>query len=279
MSEERITLGAPAKALEDGPKPGEAGYVPPVDQVPLPSQGKIYPVDSPLFQVEGVEIRSMTARDEDILSSRALLKSGKALSSLIQACVVNKAIDTEEMVAGDRNALLVAIRITGYGQEYKVEVQCQNDECGQKFNHTFDLSKLEIKRLGQEPVAPGRNEFVYELPVSKKKVHFKLLTGKDERDMTVMQERLRKALGVQGQDTPVTGRLFFQVLQVGEEKDRNKIQKIINTLPAQDSRKLRKHIDDIAPGIKMSQPVECPHCAETKEVPVPFGTEFFWPDN
>jgi hypothetical protein len=279
MSEERITLGAPKAPELEGPRPGEAGYVPPVDSVPLPSAGKIYPVDSPLFQVEGIEIRSMTARDEDILSSRALLKSGKALSSLIQACVVNKAIDTEEMIAGDRNALLVAIRITGYGQEYKVEVVCQNEECGQKFNHTFDLSKLEIKRLGAEPVAPGHNAFTFDLPVSGKKCVFKLLTGKDERDMTVMAERLRKALGVQGQDNPVTGRLFFQVLQVGEEKDRNKIQRIIQTLPAMDSRKLRKYIDDIAPGIKMSQPVECPHCAETKEVPVPFGTEFFWPES
>lgn len=286
MSEERITLGPPKETIgglkvsdPTGPKPGEPGYVPPVDAVPLPSRGKIYPVDSPLFQAESVEIRSMTARDEDILSSRALLKSGRALSSLIQACVMNKAIDTEEMIAGDRNALLVSIRISGYGMEYNVEVQCQNEECSQKFKHTFDLSKLEIKRMTEEPVAPGRNEFAFDLPVSGKRCVFKLLTGKDERDMTVMQERLKKALGVQGNDNPVTTRLFFQVLQIGEEKDRNKLQKIVNSLPAMDSRKLRKHIDEIAPGIKMSQDVECPHCAETKEVPVPFGTEFFWPES
>lgn len=279
MSEERIQLGQPAAAPADSPRPGESGYVPPTDYVPLPSAGKIYPMDSPLFQAESVEIRSMTARDEDILSSRALLRSGRALSSLIQACVVNKQIDTEEMVAGDRNALLVAIRITGYGHEYKVEVQCQNDECGQKFPYVFELNRLEIKRLGAEPLAPGHNEFAFDLPVSKKRCVFKLLTGKDERDMTVLQEKMKKVLGVQGQDNPVTTRLFFQVIQIGDEKDRNKLQRIVQTLPAMDSRKLRKHIDDVSPGIKMAQDVTCPHCGETKEVPVPFGTEFFWPES
>jgi hypothetical protein len=280
MSEERIQLGQPpAPTSPTDPRPGESGYVPPVDSVPLPSKGKIYPVESPLFQADTVDIRSMTARDEDILSSKALLRSGRALGSLMQACVLNKSIDVDQMIAGDRNALLVAIRITGYGKEYPVEVQCQNEECGEKFKHTFDLTKLEIKPLGEEPVSPGKNEFSFELPVSKKRCIFKLLTGADERDMTVMQERMKKALGPAAADNSVTTRLFFQVLKIGEEGDRKKLQRIVETLPARDSMKLRRHIDEIAPGVKMSQEVTCPHCSEAEEVPVPFGTEFFWPQS
>jgi hypothetical protein len=286
MSEERIRLDQPSTQQEippatavDSPRPGESGYVPPVDAVPLPSSGKIYPIDSPLFGSETIEIRSMTARDEDILSSRALLRTGRALNSLVQACVMNKAIDTEEMIAGDRNALLVAIRITGYGSEYEVDIQCENPECGEAFRHKFDLSKLEIKRLSVEPTAPGRNEFSFQLPVSKKPCVFKLLTGKDERDMAVMQERQKKILGAAATDEPVTTRLSFQIISIGQEKDRNKLRKIVQTLPAMDSRKLRKYIDDISPGIKMSQEAECPHCKRSEEVPVPFGTEFFWPES
>ena len=278
MSEEnKVSLDQRQPQQNVQPGPGESGYVPPVDAVPLPSEGKIYSVDSPLFQAKSVEIKSMTAKEEDILSSRALLKSGKALNTLIKACVVDKTIDTEQMLSGDRNAILIAIRITGYGSDYEVTIQC--DDCNEKYKHNFDLRSLKIKPLGAEPIQPGVNAFEFPLPVTKKRCIFKLLSGIDERDLSAMQDGLKKTLGVGGNDASVTMRLFFNIIQIGEEKNRGKLQEIIRNLPALDSRKLRKYIDDISPGIDMEQEVTCPHCGEKKGVTVPFGTEFFWPQS
>lgn len=281
MSEnEKVSLGnvqldQPIQQQQSAPQPGELGYVPPVDTVPLPSKGKVYPVDSAFSERDTIEIRSMTAKDEDILTSRALLKQGKAISTLLRSCIVNKAVDVEQLLVGDRNAILVAIRITGYGSEYDVTVDCP--ACEEKVRHKFELGKLEIKPLGAEPLQAGTNAFGFVLPVSKKPVVFKLFTGADERELSQTQEKLKKALNGVGQENAVTSRLFAQILSLGQETDRNKLNQIVRNLPAMDSRKLREYIDEISPGIKMEQEVTCPKCGEQSEVDVPLGTEFFWP--
>lgn len=280
MSEEaqtqpRVNLSAPP--LPTGPQPGEAGYVPPTALVPLPSKGKIYPVDSPLYGLESLEIRSMTAKEEDILSSRALLKAGKAVDALIRACLCNKSIDIGQMLEGDRNALLIAIRITGYGPDYEVQVECP--ACEKKITHGFDLSKLEIKPLGEEPAQLGTNAFTVELPISKKQAVFKLLSGADEKDMAATEKAMKKAMGVGAPETPITTRLFYHTISIGGEQDRSKVKQIVGTLPAGDSRKLRQAIEKVAPGVDMSQSVTCPECSEEVEVVVPVGTEFFWPSS
>lgn len=265
----KISLDRPA------PQPGEQGYVVPTDLVPLPSKGKVYPTESPLHRSETVEIRSMTARDEDILTSRALLKQGKAISTLLKSCLSNKSIDPDQMLIGDRNAVLIAVRITGYGSEYDTEVACPS--CDEKFKYKFDLGKLPVKPLDVEPLAVGSNAFAYELPVSKKPVVFKILTGEDEREINTMAERNKKALGAGAPETAITTRLQFQIVSLGGESDRQKISQLVRNLPAMDSRKLRNHIDSISPGVEMVQTAECPHCGTASEVDVPMGTEFFWP--
>jgi hypothetical protein len=257
------------------PNPGEQGYVPPTEVVPLPSRGLVYPPEFPLAGADTVEIRSMAARDEDILTSRALLKQGKAISTLIKSCMTNKSVDPDAMLVGDRNAVLVAIRITGYGATYSPQVECP--ACEEKADYEFDLSKLEIKPLGATPVQPGTNAFSFTLPVCKKEVVFKLMTGADEREISTILERARKAAGVGGAESGVTTRLLYQVLSLGGERDRGKLAGIIRNLPAMDARALREHIDEMSPGIEMSQHFVCPQCGEESEVDVPMGTEFFWP--
>lgn len=264
-----VNLGQPAA------QPGETGYVPPTEVVPLPSKGKIYPPENPLHLAETVEIRSMTARDEDILTSRALLKQGKAIGTLLRSCMTNKSIDSEQMVVGDRNAVLIAVRITGYGSDYEISVECP--KCDEKAKHSFDLAQLPIKPLGADPVEAGQNVFAFELPVSKKAVLFKLLSGADERDLGTQLERARKVAGVGGMETPITTRLQYQVLSLGGEKDKGKLAGIIKNLPARDAKSLRNYIDEISPGVKMSQLFTCGQCGEESEVDVPMGTEFFWP--
>jgi hypothetical protein len=250
------------------------GFEIPVEAVPLPSRGIVYPMDSVLHARETLEIRSMTAREEDILTSRALIKKGTVITELIKSCLVDKSIDVNEMIAGDRNAIMTALRITGYGSDYRVEVDCP--ACGERSKQIFNLAELPIKRLEINPVAEGANLFEFELPATKKKVRFKFLTGKDEEEITVTIERKKKT-GLQGENL-ITTRLKHTLVAVGSVSDSAKVGAFIRHMPARDSLALRRHMDSNEPGIDMKSWMDCPHCLESTEVRLPMGASFFWPD-
>ena len=250
------------------------GYEVPVESVPLPSCGRVYPSDSTLSGLDTVDIRAMTAREEDILTSRALIKKGTVITHLIQSCLVNKKIDVEEMLVGDRNAIMTSLRITGYGSDYNAEVDCPS--CGERSKQEFQLTELAIKRLKVSPVAEGANLFEFELPVTKKKVHFKFLTGKDEQEISIMMERKKKQGAVA--DNLVTTRLSHALVAVSGIKDKGKINTFIRNMPARDSLALRKFVDSNEPGLDMKTWMDCPHCMESSEVRLPMGASFFWPD-
>jgi hypothetical protein len=250
------------------------GFETPVDLVPLPSQGLIYPPESGFHGKETVEVRSMTAKEEDILTSRALIKKGTVITELIKSCLVDKSLDVNILTSGDRNAIMTALRVTGYGAEYNVDVSCPDCNANQK--QEFSLASLPIKRLVINPVAPGSNLFSFDLPVSKKTVHFKFLTGKDENEMTLIQERQKK----QGArtDSLVTSRLMHSLISVDGITDKNKIGTFVRNMPARDSLALRKHMDKEEPGIEMKAWMTCVECDEHTEVNLPLGASFFWPD-
>jgi hypothetical protein len=250
------------------------GYEVPVEAVPLPSSGRLYPVDSPLHRQETLDIRAMTAREEDILTSRSLIKKGTVITHLIKSCLVNKTINVNEMIVGDRNAIMTALRVTGYGSEYSVEVDCPT--CGEKSKQDFQLTELPIKRLGIDPVAEGANLFELKLPITKKTVHFRFMTGEDESQLTIQMERAKKQ-GASGENL-VTTRLKHQIVAVEGIKDRSKINIFIGNMPARDSLALRKHIDKNEPGLDMKAWMDCPSCMESTEVRLPMGASFFWPD-
>ncbi len=246
----------------------------PTELVPLPSGGKVYGTDSPLHGQEAVEIRPMTAREEDILTSRALIKKGTVITELIRSCLVDKRIDPDKLVSGDRNAIMTSLRITGYGSDYSVDVECP--ECTEKSKQCFDLTKLPLKMLDQDPVNTGENLFTFTLPYTKKVIKYKFLDGSDENQISKLQERSKKS-GTKNSNA-ITLRYRFQIQAVGEITDKTKIQMFIRNMPAKDSRALRKHIDGIEPGIQMKAWMECPHCGEDSEVRMPLGASFFWPD-
>ena len=250
------------------------GYEVPVENVPLPSGGIVYDVDGALYGKETIEIRAMTARDEDILTSKALIKKGTVITQLIKNCLVDRRVDVDSMLVGDRNAIMTALRITGYGAEYNIEVDCP--ACSERSKQEFSLTDLPIKRLGIDPVAQGANSFEFKLPMTKKKVRFKFLTGTDESEITVAMER-RKKQGMQA-DSLVTSRLQHSITAVDGVTDRNKINMFIRNMPARDSLALRRHIDKAEPGIDMKAWMTCPHCLEHSEVRLPMGASFFWPD-
>ena len=251
------------------------GWEVPVEAVPIPSEGKVYPQNSPMFGKSVVEIKAMTAKEEDILSSRALIQQGTVISHLIRSCLIDKSIDPDIMTLGDRNALMISIRITGYGTDYGVVLSCP--KCGKQSEGHFDLAQLGIKRLSIDPVEPGRNEFRFNLPVTKKEVLFKFLTGKDEQDMNVESERRRKIFPDMQSDTLVTSRLSKQIVSIDGIDDKNKITTFVNNMPARDSRSLRMYMTKHEPGIDMTTKFSCPHCRKESEVGLPLGAGFFWP--
>jgi len=250
------------------------GFEVPVESIPLPSLGVVYPAESPLHGKETVDVRAMTAREEDILTSRALIKKGTVITELIKSCLIDKRIDVSTMLSGDRNALMVALRVTGYGAEYNAEVECP--ACQARSKQAFNLSELQIKPLTLEPITLGQNLFEVTLPITKKAVRFKFLTGADEEEIMIIQERKKKAGGMS--DNLVTTRLQFCLMAVDGKVEKNLINSFIRSMPARDSLFLRQTIDQNEPGIDMKSYMDCPSCSESSEVRIPLGASFFWPD-
>lgn len=254
------------------PHPADDDYAPPVSSVKLPSRGLVYPPDSPLYRAESVDIKAVTAKEENILSSTALIKRGVVLTELMKACITNRTVDPDSMLVGDRNAVLVSIRVSAYGPRYGARVTCP--ECGESEDHDFDLSKLTLKSLDVDPVdGPGHNEFPYRLPSSGKEVRFKLM---DAMTVTKLEKDLEAVRKRTGRDQGVTMRLLSQVTAM-EGVEQANVHRAIEALPAGDARAWRIYMDKIAPGVDMEQEYECAACGKTSEVEIPIGTEFFWP--
>ncbi len=256
----------------DADHPADPNYSPPVSSVKLPSKGLVYPPESPLYMLESVDIKSVTAKEENILSSPVLIKKGVVLTTLMQACITNRSINPDKMLVGDRNAILTAIRISAYGPQYGARVTCP--ECGEAADADFDLARLTLKTLDVAPAdGPGTNVFTYTLPVSKREVRFKLLDAESVNQLEKDIEAIKKKTG---QEQNVTMRLAAQVLSMTGVEPKNLVR-ALSDLAARDSRSLRVYMDEIAPGVDMSQEYECDSCGKTSEVEIPIGTEFFWP--
>lgn len=251
------------------------GWTVPVEQIPLPSSGIIYPKESVLHNKETLQIKAMTAHEEDIIMSRALIKEGTVITHLIKSCIIDKSVNVDEMLLGDRNSLLVAIRITGYGSKYNSNTIC--GACNTSQLQTFDLSDLEIRRLNIKPIKQGINEFEFILPITKKRVTFKFLTVSDEHENEVTASRRQKLMPDIKVDNSITSQLTNQILTIDGSNDRSKIAGFIGVMPAGDSKALRKFILNSEPGIDMSVNMTCSRCSESSKIGLALGAEFFWP--
>lgn len=251
----------------------EFGLDIPMEAVPLPSRGLIYTHPS-LANKETLDITPMTAREEDILMSKALIKNGTVLDVLLKSCLHDKTIPIRDLTAGDKGALLIALRITGYGSNYKTGIVCPS--CDEKSDFEFDLSQLPIKRLNLEPVEENRNAFHIQLPYSKKNVIVKLKDGHDEHEEMVTSKNKKRAKITA--ETSITDTLAQAILEVEGISDKNKIRMFVNKLPVRDSLALRNFLKEIEPTIEMRQYFACPHCSEESEVDIPMSLSFFWPN-
>lgn len=250
------------------------GWEIPFETVPIPSKGIIYSPDTDLYCLESIQIKAMTAKEEDILASQALIKEGSVITNLIRSCVVNKSIDPANMISGDRNALMVSIRITGYGPEYPYTYECLN--CGHKNNLVARLDELPIKRLKISPIEQGKNEFEFMLPVTKKKVTFKFLTELEDKDRLAASKFMASKFKSKVQNS-VTSFLEWSILSVDGITDKNKIKHFVMNMPAYDSKSLRKFITSNEPGMDMRHSFSCANCEQENEVYFPITSEFFWP--
>ena len=249
----------------------------PTEIVDLPSKGLFYPEGSPLYGKDNIEIRFMTAKDEDILTSPSLLKKGIAIDRLLQSVIIDENINAKDLLVGDRNALMYAVRITGYGAAYEAEVMCSM--CGSDNDVSFDLSKYTDYYSTPEDTSSievnPNGTFRVDLPVTKISVDARFLTGHDEERLTKSTELKQKNNLPDAQSTDL---LKSIVVSANGVEDPSQLGEFLEMMPAADSRFLRGIYSDISPNVKFSQEMTCEHCEADSEVDVPITTGFFWPE-
>lgn len=250
------------------------GWEVPVESVPLPSGGLLYPPESFFHNKSVVQIKAMTAREEDILTSQSYIKEGSTIDHLIASCTMSSLNDVRSLLLGDKNALLISIRITGYGPSYDAEVTCP--ACNVTAETNFNLGDLAIKKLSVDPIEPSQNIFEFLLPVSKKKVKFKLFTGHDSNEVDAEIDQARKIMG-RNSVGDVTYRLFKRIISIDGTVDRDQIKKFINIMPAYDSKSLRDYATKIEPRLDTNVLYKCQNCHSESELKLPIGKYFFWP--
>tara|TARA_Y100000590_G_scaffold174984_1_gene199984 strand:- start:360 stop:1124 length:765 start_codon:yes stop_codon:yes gene_type:complete len=238
----------------------------PSEVIDLPSEGKLYPKDSPLRDGK-IELKYMTAKEEDILTSQNLITKGVVLDRLLDSLILTPGVNIDDLFLGDKNAVMVAARILAYGPEYTCEVL--NPMSGTTFEHTFNLASCPFKNLEGDI---NDNSFEVTLPVSKKVVVFKLLTGKDEKILSTELENLKKL----GSDVSpeLTTRLKHSIISVDKDTSQKSISNFVDNMLAKDSVFLRTQIRKTSPDIELVQEVKIGD--QSVKVDIPMTANFFW---
>lgn len=252
--------------MEDKPVIQEQTY--PTEVIDLPSSGMFYPENSPLRSGQ-IELKYMTAKEEDILTSSNLIEKGIVLDKLMDSLIVTKGVKSADLLAGDLNAVMVASRILGYGKDYDVTLICPS--CGNQVEQTVDLTQLGTKNEPTENV----EDFSIVLPVSKAQVVLKLLTRGDELKIEEENKKLKKTLGAVGAST---ARLRAIIESVDGDSSAGKIWSFVENMLVRDARFLREHYRTLTPDVDFEIEIDC-DCSDTPNMGrLPIGTRFFWPD-
>ena len=245
----------------------------PTQIVDLPSKGKVYPLDSPLSTGK-IEIKYMTAKEEDILTTESYIRSGVVLDKLLQSLIVDPAVVRSygDLITGDKNALLIAARLYGYGQIYDIEVTTPSGEL-QKV--AVDLNDLVAREIEDESIFKNENRFSFTLPRSGDKIEFKFLTVSDDK---AISDKLKKSKPIGGRDPQLTERLSRMILSAGGNDDPIFIRLFTESMLAVDSRAFREYVAKIQPNVNMEIEVVDEATNEPFRTPVTLGSSFFWPE-
>ena len=197
----------------------------PTEIISLPSEGKLYPAENPLSSGT-IEMKYMTAREEDILTSQNLIKQGVVLDKLMQSMIVSP-VKYNDIIIGDKNAIMIASRILGYGKNYEVEISCPN--CGEKSKVEVDLTTLPEKRIPESAKLVGVNLFEFTLPQSKRVVTFKILTHGDEKKIQYELDAIKKTAKKDSVDRELTTRLKYVIQSIDGNTEKSAINHFVDT--------------------------------------------------
>jgi hypothetical protein len=239
----------------------------PSEEVTLPSKGLLYPKSSPLSKGV-IEMKYMTAKEEDILTNTNFIQKGTVIDKLLQSLIVTK-IDYNDLLTGDKNAVLIAARVLGYGSEYSFEYGGEEQK--------IDLTKIKDKELDEKIITEeGKNEFSFTLPTSKREITFKFLTHRDELKIEAELKGLKKINKNSFAD--LSTRMKHIITSVDGDYEVKTIRNFVDTqLLARDARELRTHIGKVQPDVDLSFEHE-DNNGNFKTITIPIGLKFFWPD-
>jgi len=254
----------------------------PTEIIELPSRGLIYPKDNPLSSGK-IELKYMTAKEEDILTTQSYIRDGSVLDKLFQSLIISNGegqpIKYTDLTVGDKNAIMISSRILGYGKDYEVEIT--DPFSGKKQKESIDLTQFQNKEYdGSAQIELNKNEFEFLLPHSKRKITFMALTETKDRKIKHDLEELKKVNKKLKDDVSkeLTTRLKTVILSVDGEYNQQKINHFVdNELFALDSRELRKYINEVTPDVDLTYEFISDETGERREINLPMDVSFFWP--
>ena len=238
----------------------------PTEEVELPSKGLLYPEGHPLKSGK-IEMKYMTAKEEDILTNQNYIAKGIVLDKLLQALIITD-VKLKDILIGDKNAILIASRILGYGKDYKIKYEGQE--------HTVDLSLMKNKELDKSLFKSGENKFDWELPSSGTKLTFRLLTDGLDKEIDAEIKGIQK---INKSSSPeISTRMKYLITSVEGDTSGKTIRDFVdNYLLARDAKALRDHIVKIQPDIELKATITNEY-DELEEIDVPISLNFFFPD-
>jgi hypothetical protein len=243
----------------------------PTEIVELPSEGRFYPDGHPL-KAGKIEMKYMTAKDEDILTNQTYIKNGVVLDKLFQSLIVTK-FDYNDLLICDKNAIMVAARVLGYGKDYGITVTTPS---GEEQHVNVDLTQIDMKPFDWDSIDTTDNSFEFELPVSKRKIKFKLLTQGVQKKIDAELRGLKK---LKKGDSSLTTTLKHTIISVDGDENSSTIRKFVdNELFAIDSRALRLHIKKVTPDLDFSMEVTDEETGDPFRSQITIGLDLFWPD-
>lgn len=248
----------------------------PAELIDLPSGGYFYPSGHPLSSGH-IEMKLMTAREEDILMNQNLIKKGVVLDTLLESLIINKNIKLDDLLLCDKNALYIAARRLAYGDTYgPLDIKC--NKCGEKNEPSANLGEIKIKEIDFTKYVKGENKFEFVLPYSKKTITFKLLTHSDDKKIDAELKTAAK-LYKNSNSSELTTRLKFIITSIDGNADVAEIRKFVdNELTSRDSLALRTYMKDVTPDVDSSFNFTCEHCGNEERMGIPITVSFFWPN-
>lgn len=241
----------------------------PTELVELPSKGLVYPKDNPLSSGK-IEMKYMTAREEDILTNQNYIKQGVVFDKLLRSLVVSD-INYDDLIIGDKNAILIAARVLGYGKDYTINYP--HPQTGIEEQITIDLTEVKERSIDYDALK-NINEFTFKLPKSGNEVIYKILTHKDERIIEDELKGLKKA----NINSEVTTRLKHMILAVNGDRESKAVRDFVdNYLLAVDARALREHVKETSPDLELKFDFVGSDGYTQEGVDLPIGLGFFYP--